>query len=71
VQPRNPGRRFRPAWDRKAAAILAVVFTAAAAGCLVLVALDLVIGRPAAGDLYLAGLNGVVAAVLWRWRSRP
>jgi hypothetical protein len=46
-----------------------VVFTAAAAGCLVLVGLDLWVGRPAAGDLYLAGLNAGIAAVFWRWRS--
>lgn len=46
--------------------ILAVVFTVAAAGSLVLVAVDLVIGRPAAGDVFIAFLNGVAAVVLWR-----
>jgi hypothetical protein len=37
--------------------VLAVVFTVAAAGALVLVVLDLVIGRPAAGDVFIAVLN--------------
>jgi hypothetical protein len=68
VEP-DRGRRHRAAWHGKAAAVLAVVFTAAAAGCLVLVVLDLWVGRPAAGDLYLAGLNAGIAAVFWRWRS--
>ena len=46
--------------------ILAVVFTVATTGYLVLVALDLVIGRPAAGDIFIAFLNSLVALVLWR-----
>jgi hypothetical protein len=71
VEPRSQGRRFPALRHGKLVAVLAVVFTAAAAGCLVLVALDLAIDRPAAGDLYLAGLNAVVAAVFWRWHSRP
>jgi len=49
--------------------ILAVVFTVAAAGSLVLVAVDLAIGRPAAGDVFIAFLNSVAAVMLWRWRS--
>ncbi|SKB72369.1 hypothetical protein SAMN05660916_02319 [Arthrobacter sp. 31Cvi3.1E] len=45
---------------------LAVLFTIAAAASLVLVAIDLFIGRPAAGDLFITGLNALAAAVLWR-----
>ena len=46
--------------------VLAVVFTVAAAGALALVVLDLVIGRPAAGDVFIAILNALAAFVLWR-----
>ncbi|MFJ6376295.1 hypothetical protein ACIQH9_11295 [Pseudarthrobacter oxydans] len=46
--------------------ILAVLFTVAAVGSLLLVAVDLLVGRPAAGDVFIAVLNGVVAVVLWR-----
>lgn len=46
--------------------ILAVVFTVATTGSLVLVTLDLVIGRPAAGDVFITFLNSLVAFVLWR-----
>lgn len=46
--------------------ILAVVFTVAAAGSVVLVGVDLVIGRPATGDVFIAILNSLAAAVLWR-----
>lgn len=49
--------------------ILAVVFTVSAAGSLVLVAVDLAIGRPASGDVFIAFLNSVAAVMLWRWRS--
>jgi len=49
--------------------ILAVVFTVAAAGSLVLVAVDLAIVRPASGDVFIAFLNSVAAGSLWRWRS--
>ncbi|WP_284986807.1 hypothetical protein [Arthrobacter sp. fls2-241-R2A-172] len=45
---------------------LAVVFTIAAAGSLLLVATDLLIGRPPAGDLFVACLNVLAAVVLWR-----
>jgi hypothetical protein len=45
---------------------LAVVFTVAAAGSLVLVVLDLVIGRPAAGDVFITVLNALAAWWLWR-----
>jgi hypothetical protein len=44
------------------------VFVLAAAGSLVLVAADLLIGRPATGDFFIAILNSFVALVLWRWR---
>lgn len=46
--------------------VLAVVFTVAAGGALVLVILDFVIGRAAAGDLFVLTLNSLAAAVLWR-----
>lgn len=45
--------------------ILAVVFSIAAGTSVVLVAVDLIIGRPAAGDIYIAVLNSAVAAVCW------
>jgi hypothetical protein len=43
-----------------------VVFTLAAAGALALVVLDLVIARPAAGDVFITVLNALVAFLLWR-----
>lgn len=46
--------------------VLAVVFTVAAAGSLTLVGLDLVIGRPAAGDVFITVLNALPAFLLWR-----
>ena len=49
---------------------LAVVFTVAAAGSLTLVALDLVIGRPAAGDIFITVLNALAAFLLWRKASK-
>lgn len=42
------------------------LFTVAAAAAVVLVAVDVFIGRPAAGDVFIAGLNAVSAVVLWR-----
>jgi hypothetical protein len=45
---------------------MVVVFVLAAAGSLVLVAVDLVIGRPATGDVFIAILNSFVALVLGR-----
>lgn len=45
---------------------LAVIFTVAVVGSLVLVVVDLFIGRPAAGDLFIAFLNALTAAALWR-----
>jgi hypothetical protein len=50
--------------------VLAGVFSAVTVGCLVLVAVDLMVGRPVSGDLYVAGLNGVLAAIFWVWRVR-
>ncbi|MCQ6270980.1 hypothetical protein M8J71_10845 [Pseudarthrobacter sp. R1] len=49
--------------------VLAVVFTVAAIGSVVLVAVDLIVGRPAAGDLFIAFLNTLTAVVLWRISS--
>ena len=46
--------------------LLAVAFTLAAGAVLALVILDLFIGRPAAGDLFILTLNSLTAAVLWR-----
>jgi hypothetical protein len=70
-RPRLPDRvrhgRERP--SSRVHRILAVVFTVAAAGSLVLVVVDLVIGRPAAGDVFIAILNNLAAAVLWRGSS--
>jgi len=42
------------------------VFTFAAAGALALVVLDLVIARPAAGDVFITVLNALAAFLLWR-----
>lgn len=53
--------------------VLAVVFTVTAGGALALAILDLFIGRPAAGDLFVLTLNTLAATVLWRYaqgRSR-
>jgi hypothetical protein len=46
-----------------------VVFTVAAIGSVVLVAVDLLVGRPAAGDLFIAFLNSLTAVGLWRISS--
>jgi hypothetical protein len=37
--------------------ILALIFTSAAAACWVLVAADVVVGRPAGGNVFIATLN--------------
>ncbi|MFM9432937.1 hypothetical protein ACFDR8_003856 [Arthrobacter sp. MP_2.3] len=50
--------------------VLAVVFSAVAVGSLVLVGVDIAVGRSAGGDVFIAGLNAVMATVFWRWRSR-
>lgn len=57
-----PGHR----WLR----LLAVVFTIAAVGSLLLVATDLLIGRPPAGDLFVTCLNALASGVLWREVSK-
>jgi hypothetical protein len=49
---------------------LAVLFTVAAAAFLVLVGVDVFIGRPTAGDLFIAGLNALTAVVLWRFVAK-
>ncbi|MEW1986822.1 hypothetical protein [Pseudarthrobacter oxydans] len=59
----------RPSRPHRMLRILAVVFTVTAAGSLVLVAVDLAIGRSASGDVFIAFLNSVAAVTLWRWRS--
>lgn len=46
--------------------VLVVVFTAAAVASLILVAIDVAVGRPAAGDVFIASLNCLAAGVLWR-----
>ena len=48
----------------------AVIFSVVFLGALALVAVDLTVGRPLAGDLFVAGLNGAVAAALWALRAR-
>ena len=63
----RPGRAVLP---RKVLLVLAVVFSGVAVGSLVLVGVDLAIGRAAAGDLFISVLNGATAAVFWLWRSR-
>jgi hypothetical protein len=57
----------RPSRPNRVLRILAVVFTVAAIGSVVLVALDLIVGRPAAGDLFIAVLNSLTAVALWRF----
>lgn len=61
----NRGHHW-PKWLR----LLAVVFTIATIGSLLLVATDFIVGRPSAGDLFIACLNALAAAVLWREVSR-
>lgn len=55
---------------RKALLVLTVFFSAVVLGSLVLAGIDLAIGRPAAGDLFIAGLNGAMATVFWTWQSQ-
>lgn len=50
--------------------VLGVVFTVAALGSVVLVVVDLVVGRPAAGDLFIVFLNGLAAVILWMLARR-
>ena len=62
------GRAGRGAWldSPRVLQVLAMVFTIAAAGALALVVLDLVIARPAAGDVFITVLNALAAFLLWR-----
>lgn len=64
----RPGRAGRGAGldSPRVLRVLAVVFTDAAAGALALVVLDLVISRPAAGDVFITILNALAALLLWR-----
>jgi hypothetical protein len=59
-------RRGRP---KGVLLILAAVFSVAAVGSLLLVAVNLAIGRPTSGDVFIAFLNTMAAVMLWRWRS--
>lgn len=70
-QPPRSGRRGRAPHGAgmespRVLKFLAVLFTIAAAGSLVLVGLDVVIGRPAAGDMFITVLNALAAFLLWR-----
>lgn len=47
-----------------------MVFTVAAVGSMVLVAVDVTVGRPASGDVFIAFLNGLTAVMLWRLSSK-
>ena len=71
----RPGRsseaRRASAWlSPRTCRVLAVVFTVAALGSVVLVVVDLVISRPAAGDLFIVFLNGLAAVILWMFAGR-
>ena len=62
----NGEARRASAWmSPRTRRVLAVVFTVAALGSVVLVVVDLVVGRPAAGDLFIVVLNGLAAVILW------
>ncbi|SEQ79956.1 tetratricopeptide repeat protein [Arthrobacter sp. OV608] len=50
--------------------VVAVVFSTAALGCIVLIGLDLSVGRPISGDLLIGGVNGILAVVFWVWHVR-
>ena len=50
--------------------VLAVVFTVVALGSVLLVVVDLLVGRPAAGDLFIVFLNGLAAVILWMFARR-
>lgn len=63
----GPGRAHR---GLRWFCFLAALFTVATAASLVLVAVDLFIGRPAAGDLFIVGLNALAAVVLWRFVAK-
>lgn len=64
-EPAPLGRGDRGHQGRRWLRLLAVLFTAATGVSLMLVAVDLLIGRPAAGDLFIMFLNALTAAVLW------
>ena len=62
-------RRGSGGLSPRARRILAGVFTFAAVGSLLLVAVDLAVGRPAEGDVFIALLNSLAAVVFWRWST--
>ena len=58
--------RAASAWlSPRTCRVLAVVFTVVALGSVLLVVVDLLVGRPAAGDLFIVFLNGLAAVILW------
>jgi hypothetical protein len=62
----NSEARGGSAWTSpRTCRVLVVVFTVAALGSVVLVVVDLVVSRPAAGDLFIVFLNGLAAVILW------
>jgi len=65
----NEARRASAWKSRRFRRVPVVVFTVAAVASVLLVAVDLVVGRPAAGDLFVAFLNALAAVVLWRLGS--
>jgi len=67
----NSEARRASAWlSPRTCRVLAVVFTVGALGSVVLVVVDLVVGRPAAGDLFIVFLNGFAAVILWMLARR-
>ncbi|MFC8523393.1 hypothetical protein [Pseudarthrobacter sp. NPDC057230] len=66
----SEGRRASAWTSPRTSRVLAVVFTVAALGSVVLVVVDLVISRPAAGDLFIVFLNGFAAVILWMLARR-
>ncbi|WP_285320712.1 hypothetical protein [Pseudarthrobacter sp. lyk4-40-TYG-27] len=66
----NEARRACAWKSRRFRRVLVVVFTVAAVGSVVLVGVDLVVSRPAAGDLFIVFLNGLAAVILWMLARR-
>jgi hypothetical protein len=63
-------RRGSAGLSPRARRILAGVFSFAAVGSLLLVAVDLAVGRAAAGDVFIVLLNTLAAVVFWRWSAQ-
>ena len=62
----NESPMATPSRPNRVLRLLAGAFTVAAVGSVVLVAVDMVVGRPAAGDVFITVLNALAAFVLWR-----